>query len=136
MEQKDYLLREIEKMGAVLRAILNRLIGTKGNLAITIENDFEKTNEELIHEVGFDLTRFLALNEPDSEDYLSHFEGMKSANLELMAEIIYQMAIKEPAGQKRILLEKAIQLYELCETTDKTFSFDREQRIKEIKKTQ
>ena len=134
MEQKDYLLREIEKMGAVLRAILNRLTGTKGNLAITIENDFEKTNGELIHEIGFDLTRFLTLEESISIDYISRFEGMSSINMELLAEIIYQIAIQEPADRKRIFFEKAIQLYELSETTDKTFSFDREQRIKELKK--
>jgi hypothetical protein len=36
MEQKDYLLREIEKIGLVLRAILNGLFGAKENLAITI----------------------------------------------------------------------------------------------------
>ncbi len=134
MEQKDYLLREIEKIGAVLRAILNRLTGSKGNFATTVESVFEKTNEELVHKINFDLTCFLALDESASLDYISRFEGMSSINLELLAEIIYQIAIQGSAGQKRIFLEKAIFLYEFCETTDKTFSFEREQRIKEIRK--
>lgn len=134
MEQKDYLLREIEKIGVVLRAILNRLTGSKGNFATTVESVFEKTDEELVHKINFDLTCFLALDESASLDYISRFEGMSSINLELLAEIIYQIAIQGSARQKRILLEKAIFLYEFCETTDKTFSFVREQRIKEIKK--
>lgn len=136
MGQEDYLLRGIEKMGAVLRAILNRLTGTKGNIAFTAENTFEQTSEELNRELGFDLSRFLSLDKAESEDYLSRFEGMNTANLESLAEIIHQIALEEPTDRQRILLGKALQIYDLCETNDKTFSFDREQRIQAIHKAQ
>jgi hypothetical protein len=136
MEQEDYLLRGIEKMGAVLRAILNRLTGTKGNIAFTTENAFEQTSEELNRELGFDLSRFISLDKADSDDYLSRFEGMNTANLESLAEIIYQTAGEESVARKRILLDKALQIYHLCETNDKTFSFDRGQRIKAIQNAQ
>lgn len=136
MGQEDYLLRGIEKMGAVLRAILNRLTGTKGNLSITTENAFEQTSEDLIRELGFDLSRFISLDKTESEDYLSRFEGMNTVNLESLAEITYQIALEEPVVRQRILLGKALQIYDLCETNDKTFSFDREQRIQAIHKAQ
>lgn len=136
MEQKDYLLREIEKMGAVLRAILNRLTGTKGNLSITTENAFEQTSEDLIRELGFDLSRFISLDKAESEDYLSRFEGMNTVNLESLAGIIYQIALEEPVVRQQVLLDKALQIYDLCDTNDKTFSFDREQRIQAIQKAQ
>jgi len=58
MEQKDYFLREIEKIGLVLRTILSSFIGKNDNFAITIKNDFEKTNEQLFNEIGFDLNIF------------------------------------------------------------------------------
>lgn len=123
-------------MGAVLRAILNRLTGTKGNLSITTENAFEQTSEDLIRELGFDLSRFISLDKTESEDYLSRFEGMNTVNLESLAEITYQIALEEPVVRQRILLGKALQIYDLCETNDKTFSFDREQRIQAIHKAQ
>ena len=136
MGQEDYLLRGIEKMGAVLRAILNRLTGTKGNIAFTVENAFEQTSEELNRELGFDLACFISLDKAESEDYLSRFEGMNTANLESLAEIIHQIALEEPTDRQRILLDKALQIYSLCETNDKTFSFERGQRIQAIQKAQ
>ena len=71
MEQEDYFLREIEKIGIILRSLINSLTGNNENLAITISNNFETTNEKLINETGFDLTKFLALEEPASGDYIS-----------------------------------------------------------------
>jgi hypothetical protein len=38
MEQRDYLLREIEKIGQVLRAILNKITGSKSDVAVSTEN--------------------------------------------------------------------------------------------------
>ena len=131
MEQKDYLLREIEKIGMVLRAILNSLIGKKEEIEINI--NFEKTNEQLINEIGFDLEKFLSLDLSSSKDYLSNFNGINTTNLVLIAEIISQFGINEQTENKKIYLEKALQIYELCNLTDKTFSFERESKINKIR---
>lgn len=133
MEQKDYLLREIEKIGMVLQAILNRLTGKGGNTAITLENSFEDTSELLLKDVEFDLPIFLESDESESRDYLARFKGMNTANLELLAEILYQTGVNEQEDKKCVFLKKAIMLYELCESSDKTFSFERERKIKVIK---
>ncbi len=133
MEQKDYLLREIEKIGMVLRAILNKLFAVKGNLSITIENEFEQTNELLLSETGFDLKHFLTLDESALEEYISRFKGMNAANLELLAGIIANLGDNDNSADNKHILEKALQVYMLCEKTDKTFSFERQNKIEAIK---
>jgi len=133
MEKRDYLMREIEKIGMVLQAILNRLTGKGGNSAITLESSFEATRELLLNETAFDLTVFLAMDEPASGEYLLRFKGMNTGNLELLAEILYQTGISEQANKKSVFLKKAIMLFELCESIDKTYSIEKESRIREIK---
>jgi hypothetical protein len=133
MEQKDFLLREIEKMGIVLRAILGRLTGNNDNLAISIDNEFEQTNEQLFNETGFALKHFLSLDESESISYLSQFKGINTLNLELLADIILQIAENEPDDKKIAFLKKALLLYKLCESNDKTFSFERVDKISRIK---
>ncbi|MCX6252789.1 MAG: hypothetical protein NTX61_18805 [Bacteroidetes bacterium] len=64
MEQKDYLMREIEKIGLLLRAIIGSLSNKKENLSLKIEDHFENTKELLLNEIGFDLGKFLTLDEP------------------------------------------------------------------------
>ncbi len=133
MEQKDYLMREIEKIGLLLRAIIGSLINKKEDFSITAENHFEKAKEMLLNETGFDLNKFLTLNEAASNIYLLQFKGINPANIELLAEAMTQFGLNEQSGNKRMFFEKALQLYELCERTDRTFSFDRERKISEIK---
>lgn len=133
MEQKDYLLREIEKFGMVLQAILSRLTGKGGNSAITLESSFEANSELLLNETEFDLTGFIALNEPASGDYLARFKGMNTTNLDQLAEILFQLGMNEMTEKKSVLLKKSIQLFELSESIDKTYSIKRESRIREIK---
>ena len=133
MEQKDYLMREIEKIGLLLRSILGSLTNKNENLSIEITNPFAQTKELLINEINFDLEKFLILDESATKEYLSNFTGINSSNLDLLAEIVFQFGISEQSDKKRIFLEKALQLYELCSNTDKTFSSARERRINEIK---
>ncbi len=132
MEKRDYLLREIEKIGLLLRSILNRIIGREENLAITIETQFGETKDMLFNEIGFDFDKFIALDQSASKDYIHQFKGFNSVNLELLAEYLYAIGVNLKPDQKQVFLKKALELYELCNQTDKTFSFEREAKIKEI----
>lgn len=133
MEKRDYLMNEIEKIGMVLQAILNRLTGKGGNSAITLESSFEASSELLISEADFDLSGFLAMDETASIDYLSRFKGLNTTNLEHLAEILFQLGKSEKSEKKSFFLVKAIQLFELSESIDKTYSIERERKITEIK---
>ena len=136
MEQKDYLLREIEKIGAVMRAILNRFTGNTENLAITVEKRFEQTKEQLFVDTGLDLDEFLKLDMAETKEFIRHFKGINIANLELLAEILFHSGIENKSVTDKLVLSKALILYELCNETDKTFSADRENKIEIIKRLQ
>ena len=133
MEQEDYLLREIEKIGMLLRAIAGRLANPQETLSAEKQNPFEQAEELLVKDLDFHLDEFLPLDEPNLRLYLSKFHGLNSANTELLAEILFQFGTSGQPGNERICLEKSLQLYELCCTTDKTYSAPRESRIREIK---
>lgn len=135
MPQQDWFLREIEKIGSLLRAIIDRLLHINQNEAIKAEEAFETTKEMLLNEINFDLDKFLTLDEADCNAYMDQFAGINPANLELLAEVFFQMGIKGNPDNKRILLEKALQCYEWCNDKDKTYSFTREEKINEIKDT-
>ena len=63
MQQKDYLLREIEKIGLLLKMIFNKIAGKEESYALKAENQFEEEKELLLHETGFNIDVFLLIEE-------------------------------------------------------------------------
>ena len=133
MQQKDYLLREIEKIGLLLKMIFNKIAGKEENYALTSENQFEEEKELLLHEIGFNIDIFLLIEESGIEHYISKFDGIRGSNIELLADILKVMGKKTDSAKTKEYLKRALKLYELCNSIDKTFSFDRESKISEIK---
>jgi len=133
MEQKDYLLREIEKIGVIINAIRQKIFGGNDNLAITIEKQFEEAKELLLNESYFDLDRFLALNIEESNGYICSFQGFNIENVELLADYFSQMGFNDTTESSKMYLEKALQLYDLCNLQSRTFSFERETKISAIR---
>lgn len=134
MEKRDYLLREIEKIGLLLNMILNKLAGKDVNFATTIENQFQETKDLLLHEIGFNLEHFLKLGKSETSVYLGEFTGLNNSNIELLADVLYTEGITIHSGHSDDCLHKALLLYELCKLSDKTYSFERENKITAIKK--
>ena len=134
MEQKDYILREIEKIGAILRAIINRLMGSLDGSTIQIEKQFEETKDMLANEMDFDLNKYMEQNESESKDYLSNFKGINLENIELLADMLMQMGLKSKSIQKENFLKKSMQLYNYCKMMDKTYIHARESKINQIYK--
>jgi len=130
MQQRDYLLREIEKFGAMLGVILQKICGGKENPAITLEKQVEDTKGMLLNEMNFDLDKFLSLNIEDSNEYICSFEGFNVENIELLAECVSEMGFNDKCDNSKKYLEKALQLYELCNSKSKTYSLERETKIK------
>jgi hypothetical protein len=133
MGKEDYLLREIEKISIMLKFILNKLTGSKENSAMAVEKQYVEAKELLLSELNFDLEKFKTLSEFDSAEYISHFKGNNPANLELLAEIMFQTAAKHHKGDQTVYFEKALQIYEICNLTDNTYSIERENRISSLR---
>ena len=129
MLQQDYLLKEIEKIASIVIAIRQRIFGGTENFAITLEN----TKQILQTEINFDLDKFLDLNPEKANDYISTFQGLNVENIEMLADYISEIGFNNQNDSSRKYLEKALQLYELCNVKSKTFSFEREEKISAIK---
>lgn len=134
MEQRDYLLREVEKIGLVLRMILSKLVGKEEMYSTTAEKQFEEVDELLLQEIGFDIDHFLSLEELEIEPYLSRFKGISGSNIELLADILNEMGMRVDASRRILYLGKALSVYHLCNSMDKTYSLEREGKICEINK--
>lgn len=132
MKQEDYLLREIEKIGTLLMALMGKLKKSEVSTAISIGEQMNATREMLYQEMGFDLEKFMLLSEDELGPYLSEFVGMNTMNQEYLADLLKEIGEKSH-DHGNIYLEKALIMYELCKLEDKTYSFERERKIEEIK---
>ncbi|MBT3210127.1 MAG: hypothetical protein HN704_07390 [Bacteroidetes bacterium] len=133
MEQRDYILREIEKIELILRAIRQNILGGQDRLAINIEKQVDDAKGMLLNELNFDIDKFLLLNIEESNEYLSNFEGFNIDNIEQLSECISQIGFSNKSELSKKYLEKALQLYELINLKSKTYSFERERNIMKIK---
>ena len=135
MEQRDYLLREIEKIGAIISAIRQKIFGGKGNLAISLKHQIEIAKEKLLSEANFDIDKFLNLNSEESDKYIISFDGFNIENIEILADCFSEFGFSDNCDNSKKYLGKALQLYNLCNTKSKTYSFERETKINAIKNT-
>ena len=133
MEQKDYLMREVEKIGLIISAIGQKIFGGKGNTAITLEEQIKDAKDMLFNGADFDMDKFLNSTVQDSNKYISGFIGFNNDNIELLANYLFQIGLSNKSDNSKKHLEKALQLFELCNLQDKTYSFERESNIKIIK---
>ena len=134
MEQKDYLMREVEKIGMIISAIGQKIFGGKGNTAITLEEQIKDAKDMLFNGADFDIDKFLNSTIQDSNKYISGFIGFNNENIELLANYLFQIGLSNKSDNSKKYLEKALQLFELCNLQDKTYSFERETNIKIIMK--
>jgi hypothetical protein len=133
MLQRDFILREIERLGVILNAIKQKVFGGNDNLAFTLENQIEQTKGMLLSEINFNLDKFLDLGVEKSNEYICSFEGFSVENIELLAEYLSQIGFNDKCESSRKYLEKALQLNELCNLKSKTYSFERATKIQAIK---
>ena len=133
MEQKDYLLREIEKIGIIMSSFRQKLFGGKGNFAISPEKQIEDLKGMLSEATNFDLDKFLSLNIEDSNEYILSFKGFSIENIELLSDCIAQAGFTDESTSSKENLQKALQLYELYNLKSRTYSFTREANILKIK---
>ena len=130
MQQRDYLLREIEKIGAIIQTIRQKLLGGTDKLSINIEQQVEEAKGMLLNDLDFDMDKFLALNDEAAFAYINKYPGFTVKNMEALALWLSEIGT---ANHSNIYLEKALFLYEHCNTVSKTFSMERENNIDKIK---
>lgn len=134
MEQKDYLLREIEKIGVLMRALRQKLLGgEKENFSITPEWQMADLKGMLLDNANLDLDKLMGMDQGNTQGYLSELSGFNVPNIELLAETLAEIGFGHHSAP---FLVKALQLFEICNRLDKTWSPDRERNIRKIKEFQ
>ncbi|MBL7112664.1 MAG: hypothetical protein ISS19_12075 [Bacteroidales bacterium] len=132
MQKEDYILREIEKIGMMLQMIIKKLIVKQEKLPIQFDYELKEANE-MFREIGFEMDEFLQLDHSAIEDYLMKIDGMRGPNIELLGDLLKEMGMRTGPDLRQAYLEKALNLYELCNSQDRTFSIERESKINNIK---
>ena len=131
MEQKDYLLREIEKIGVLMRALRQKLFGgEKEKFSIAPEWQIADLKEMLLGDANLDLDKLMGLDQEKTQQYFSELAGFNVANIELLAQTLAEIGF---GHHSEPFLVKALQLYEICNQIDRTWSPERESNIRKIK---
>ncbi|HPG74173.1 MAG TPA: hypothetical protein PLM49_07775 [Bacteroidales bacterium] len=133
MEQKDYLLREIEKIGLILRAIRIALTGGSENMAVRAEKHNSNAKNMLRDQLNFDIEAFMVMNASDSACYMNQFKGFDTNNIDMLADVIVGMATTTTGDESLKYYEKALFLLEYSNDKSKTFSMERENMISTLK---
>jgi len=163
MEQRDYILREIEKLGVILRAIMTKIFGGNANNPLPQEKQFEEVTQELLENANFDLRAFIRMDDARAIKYLEDRMDFNIPNLEDLALILEKLGVAEPGATeplpplslnaepgineplmagpfelqlveiRNLSLKKALLILEHCRDKDRTYSFERESRIGALK---
>ncbi len=91
MEQRDYILREIEELGMILRAIMTKIFGGNANNPLPEVKQFEEVTEELLENAGFDLKAFIRMDDDLAIKYLEDRRDFNIPNLEDLALILEKL---------------------------------------------
>jgi hypothetical protein len=132
MEQRDYLLRQIEMMAQVLVALIRKLTGLKEEGSE--EELHVDTNEMLKEHLDTDLDAIMKIQPDKLSKWILAKNGMDKKNLELFAEVLVLNAKAMTAGtESKKLLEAALTLYLWADKNGDTYSVERHSKMNEIK---
>ena len=132
MEQRDYILREIEKISVVILAILGKL--RRKESGVLFEQERELMNDEMKEASGFGVDDILEMSTDDLTEKLTREKGFDESNIENLAEVLVLFGSEMKGKEKSAIIEKAVLLLELTDRISATYSFERSARISELKR--
>ena len=134
MEQRDYLLRQIQLMTQAIVTLIRRLTGLKEDSSGSEEEIQQATNEMLSEQLGMELDDILNIPLVELTDKIVNKNGIHLDNLDLFAEVIFLNAEACIEKEKREqLLLMALELFSYTDRVSATFSIDRQAKINTIK---
>ena len=131
MEQRDYLLRQIELMTQAFVSLIRRLLGLKE----LKEEEIEQTTDEVFtKQLDLSLSQVMEINLDEIVDFIISKKGIDLSNVDLLARILVINAyVREDAEQKADLYKKALELYEWSDKKSHTYSMERFRKMEEIR---
>ncbi|MEI6556565.1 MAG: hypothetical protein WCL70_13325 [Paludibacter sp.] len=127
MPKEDYLLKYLEKLSRVIAAMLG--FRDKG-----FPEDALRLADETYRELlGLNLDELEVMPIERFQELIKK-GGYSSSYLEILAQLAYETAKSgEKTGKSKEFHRKALEIYRLLNEKDKTFSFEREMIISELK---
>ena len=133
MEQKDYILREIEKIGQMLRMLVEKIKRMKSTDTEVFAQQVNEQLDQVAEGMGFELKKSLTLGETELEAYLLNLAGYSVPNLELLADLLFEVGDGSEEPHRSDCLRSALRIYETARKLDRTFSITREEKIHETR---
>jgi len=130
MEQKDYILREIEKIGQMLLGIMGRLRKKKNrkeyHAGLTL------ANQEFAEEAGLSLDMLARMDPASLDAFFDNHPELNVPNQELLAELLTDIG-EEISDEPEYYLMQALYILERIDRKEKTFSMERAAKIEYLR---
>jgi len=131
MEQRDYILREIEKISVMLLAMLGKFRRIKSKKQFEQERAMIDSELEEAGELSID--KLILFSEEEILSFINKNKGFDHRNMELLAELLNTFARNLPENESRNLNQKALLILEYIDRETRTFSMDRSLKISSLK---
>jgi predicted metal-binding transcription factor (methanogenesis marker protein 9) len=131
MEQRDYLLRQIQMMTDFLLALIRKLTGIKDS---NPEEERRDTTDVMLKEqLDTSLSEIMQIPLDEIVDYIIKRKGIDRSNIDLFAEILILNAEAETnLTTKNQLLKRALELLRWADESGGVYSVERHQKMNEI----
>ena len=133
MNERDYVMRQIQQLTQVLAVILTKFFRIKS--AVSIEQAIEFSNEQLKSQVDIDLDALIQMSKHDMYAYLKE-RNMNADQFDALSEYLFKVgeSMFETHSQIAIsYLHTALLLHELAEEYSNTLSLDGMHRVQAIR---
>ncbi|MDD3875557.1 MAG: hypothetical protein PHT69_02990 [Bacteroidales bacterium] len=135
MEQRDYLMRQVNQLARVLGKVLFDLLGLKNSGEI-IES-INITTLSLMSELDIDLDELVSIKRDELIHTLIDKMGFNNENLETLSEILMQMGDNffkiNNLNKGESYCQTSLFIYEYLEKADNTYSLARREKIEKLK---
>lgn len=130
MEQRDYLLRQIEQMSRALASLIRRFLGMSPD-----PGDIQEATDEVLTEyLEIDLKELTTRPDEKVIEQLESRTGWDEANLELLSEVVYLNALAaNDDEQKQALFNKALTILTFADEKSNVYSMERQSKIANIR---
>lgn len=135
MEQRDYLMRQIEQAGRVLGKVLANLTGLKNQGKV--REGIDQTEQTLQNELDLSIEALKGIPVDRLIHALLENERIYPENFEILADLFVELG--EGYDQQNLqeeskpLYQRALVLYEHVDKAGSAFSFHRHSKIQQLK---
>ena len=126
MEQRDYILREIEKIGQMLLGILGKLRMQREDQEYAY--GLTMADQEFEEETGITFSLLAGMNPSSLTAFFKNHPELQGENTELVADLIIEIA-EQQKDETAKYLQLAIRLLHMIDERDRTFSLERAEKL-------